>query len=545
MPKRASDNASECNICAECTSCNRFEDGSRSIYVGSRCYPCCYFKNVFWPKKNYVTLAQIKSSFYAQFSTFGNNPGAINAIIKKITSHPLNDSTNRVELLGNDDKGIVDFVFIAFKIFGSKTESILLLYFLILAISCGIFVKAFYRSLPHMFLLASILTLLYMVMPSIKYNPQLTSLMALRVFSILSIIASLHCVSFLICPISNKITKHAFWLSLLLVGAQIAIIFFTIHIRITTIWQLFLILGVAVYFLMVEGYKYWKIKHKMVIHSKNFVSITILCFILVGYAALKSHRFFYYPIEYKNGTQILTRVFWHNIFSGFAFHPILADKYQLRIDDLSVIDATAQYLKEKNELAAIGNIETYDMRWSVYDAVVRKMFIERCKQYPIECLETFFYYKPISFLGNIAWLYGLRQYPPDLDVFVSRQFGDVVKRQFIETTHLLDARHQRVIFYSIVPFLVLLAFLILLLGDGGGNKRDLMNSFKAVGLLFLGSLAPVIIGYPGAHTIAESAITFGAVIYMTIALLAYGVQKGFLCPMGAIIHEVEMEQYKL
>jgi hypothetical protein len=39
------------------------------------------------------------------------------------------------------------------------------------------------------------------------------------------------------------------------------------------------------------------------------------------------------PEEYRRGDQITTRVFWHNIFSGLAFHPDFAERYSLRIDD--------------------------------------------------------------------------------------------------------------------------------------------------------------------------------------------------------------------
>ena len=62
------------------------------------------------------------------------------------------------------------------------------------------------------------------------------------------------------------------------------------------------------------------------------------------------------------------------------------------------------------------------------------MLVARCTTLVRECLETFLWYKPVSLLGNLAWLYGFRDLPPDLEVTVSPYFGDILKRQFLGMT---------------------------------------------------------------------------------------------------------------
>ncbi len=237
--------------------------------------------------------------------------------------------------------------------------------------------------------------------------------------------------------------------------------------------------------------------------------LIVLVVIIVAQLGLQGYRSWAFPVEYKRGDQILTRVFWHNIFSGFAFQPEFADRYKLRIDDVSIVDATKNYLLEKDrtsELHLLGNLETYNVKWSKYDKVVLEMLIDRCREYPLECASAFFYYKPISFFGNIAWVYGFKQYPPDLEVFVSRQFGDSLKQQFIKTSNLMDDKNQRANLLNTIPMLIIVPFLVLFLIHRT-DRRYVIESISTLIILFIGSLSTVVIGYPGPHTIAEPAIT--------------------------------------
>ena len=52
----------------------------------------------------------------------------------------------------------------------------------------------------------------------------------------------------------------------------------------------------------------------------------LLLFTATG--GLQFYRSVAYPIEYQLGEQIITRPFWHNIFSGFAFHPQFSQRYE-------------------------------------------------------------------------------------------------------------------------------------------------------------------------------------------------------------------------
>lgn len=143
----------------------------------------------------------------------------------------------------------------------------------------------------------------------------------------------------------------------------------------------------------------------------------IVDLVVAGYVGVHLYQKYGLPEEYRRGDQIATRVFWHNIFSGLAFHPDFGERYQLRIDDSSVFAATGEYLAETGRYDVWqdmgGEVEGFaGLNFTKYDPIVREMLIARCTTYLGECVEAMVYYKPVALAGNLAWLYGLRPLPP-------------------------------------------------------------------------------------------------------------------------------------
>jgi hypothetical protein len=233
------------------------------------------------------------------------------------------------------------------------------------------------------------------------------------------------------------------------------------------------------------------------------------------------------PEEYRRGDEIATRVFWHNIFTGFAYHPVLHERFRVWLDDVSIIAAAGRYLEETGQLdrwqemggrvpvpgEADGAAAFEGIKFAKYDPVVREMLIARCSQYVRACLETFFVYKPISLVENLAWLYGFRALPPDLDVTESPYFGDILKRQFLGMSQGLDGGGTRAHLWTPTVLLIVAPFVALLLVE---TRPRIWAAFWACLGLALGSTIPTVAGYAAPHTIAESAIAAGMLVYLGI-----------------------------
>ena len=264
-----------------------------------------------------------------------------------------------------------------------------------------------------------------------------------------------------------------------------------------------------------------------------------------GYLGLQAYHAVALPEEYRRGDEIATRVFWHNIFTGFAYHPELQARFRIWLDDVSIIAATGRYLVETDQserwLEMGGRLPVPDesagaasfegIKFATYDPAVREMLIARCTTLVRACLETFLWYKPVSLLGNLAWLYGFRPLPPDLEVTVSPYFGDILMRQILGMTDGLDGRGWRAYLWTPRVLLIVVPFVALLLVERGPRTRAALAA--GIGLA-LGSTIPTVAGYAAPHTISESAIVVGMLAYLGACLaLAAGLRR-LLAREGAL-----------
>jgi hypothetical protein len=245
-----------------------------------------------------------------------------------------------------------------------------------------------------------------------------------------------------------------------------------------------------------------------------------LAALAVGLLGLQVYRSVAYPVEYQRGDQILTRGFWHNIISGFAFHPTFAEREQLRIDDVSIMRAVGRYLTAQgraDEWVAMGG-ETRNLaglRWVPYEAAAREFLFHTCRTEADVCLSTALYYKPGSLLGLLVWSVGLREIPPDLEVFVSPDWGDDVKQQMLALSDRL--RTERAYAEPWRPE-ALLVWGLVTVALALGQPRNAFASLTGSLALIFGSLVTTIIGYPATWTIADPALASEAALYLGTGL---------------------------
>ncbi len=462
--------------------------------------------------RQYMVYDFIHNKFAAM--GMGIDAQRINAAISELATTPLPLSAKELVLSG-DDKGIVVISEIAFNIFGYKVEGVLYIYYLILLISGTIFCYA-YRNNPFaLLLLASFFLCHRLIQPMIKYDGQLGGLTALRCIPILAFPAVMHCLLFFW-------EKRVTFLKILMLFIQIGIIVFTVFVRSTAMWELFVIAIIGILALIFNFGPNVNLGSK--VYSARCSALLALGASILLMTLLKVHLSYGFPEEYYRGDQIVTRVIWHNIYSGFAFNPNFVQRENLHVDDFTILEATEEYMKQSGrELEwekVIGPSTDYTtINWASYDALVREMTYEKCKSYPIDCTLTIIWYKPVSLIKNLLWVYGFQKYPPDMDVFVSLhpEIGTVVKNQFIFASDQLDLKRERG-----APWVIRLALFALFFAVAGyiyPINSLIYPVLFSVGVLNIGSLAPSLVGYPAPHTIAEIALSVPLLIVCLASLI--------------------------
>lgn len=473
--------------------------------------------------ERYKSLNFVHDIYFGQLTS--NYARDINRIVADILAkHPV--ATDRGDRIVNqaDDKGIVVLTEIAFRLFGYKVEGVLYLYYIILGVSVVLFVYS-YRRNPHaLLLLAAFLLLHRMILPMIKYDAQLGGITALRCMPVLAMIACMHCILYFF---ESRVDGKKIAALIL----QIAIMVFVLHIRSTTMWELALVAGASVVALLWRKGPTAGQSTRWPFLKNRWPAAIPLAATIVLVMLLNAHRAYGFPEEYHRNGEAVTRPFWHNIYSGFAFHPAMAQRYQLKVDDFTVLLATKQYLLENNRAdvweAAGGNSPNYTgMRWKAYDDAVRDMLFARCREYFGECMATLIYYKPLSMIKNVLWVSGWIKRPPDLDIFVSKfpEIGTVVKEQFIETSRQLDRNKERGRKWLRYMAAMIAAFAGL--AWLRPRKDEVWPVLATAGILAAGSTVPSIVGYPAPHTIAEAALAIPLLVVVLSAAYAMWLRRG-------------------
>ena len=308
---------------------------------------------------------------------------------------------------------------------------------------------------------------------------------------------------------------------LLTLVPQAALVILVLFIRTTTSWQVATV-GVASMAAVCTHIR--RRSHYLAdgrkVGPQAVRSLTPILLLLAGYSSLQIYRHAVFPAAYHRGDQIETRVVWHNIFSGLAIDPVLAQRWQLRIDDRSEVLAVRQYLLEAgrqqewaamNVAHAVFDDDRFNgdlLRWSLYEPIVRELLFKECRSQVWECLKAAAYYKPRSLLHDLGWIYGLTPLPADLEIFTG------LKDDVIATTQQLDAGHMRAYLWSPLGLLSVLAATFLVWKD----TEQAMAAWAGLVVLTAGSSLPIVLGYPATHTISEMAITVSAFLYLSAAL---------------------------
>jgi hypothetical protein len=149
------------------------------------------------------------------------------------------------ELIRGNELGYADYVYLAFSVFGLHVTSFYYFYFLLLGVSCVLFVLEFRNSPFLLFLLATYLTGLFFLQNYAQSEgDQLASLANSRLFDALSLLPAMH----VFLAIWRRLPPR--WMTVATVAGQAAILVLLVDARIAALWQIAMILvaGIAVTF---------------------------------------------------------------------------------------------------------------------------------------------------------------------------------------------------------------------------------------------------------------------------------------------------------
>ncbi len=317
--------------------------------------------------------------------------------------------------MGTEDKGIVDFVRLAFQIFGLRVESLLSMFFLVLGLSCLLYVVDNFGSPAHLILLLFLLLPLFVLLFVIPASDQFGSVLEPRFLEVLSLFSTLH---ILVILLDGRPPRFR---TFLCCAGQIFIIVFVYHLRVSAVWQIGAIgvLGTT----LAGG---WFLKRRSRAGAANVPgarrlvgwlppSTWALMLLVLGVGSLEFYKWNVYNSRYftEYGAN---HVFWHSALMGLSVNRGLSEHY--RIDprsDESVAHAVERYLgtksdaKTRSALFSDPNFATGNwvhFHWVLYEPAARGLYFDILRRHPILALRAYLLDKPQVLMSNAAWAAG-------------------------------------------------------------------------------------------------------------------------------------------
>lgn len=468
---------------------------------------------------DYTGLVTVRDAFESKVS----GPDSYNEAIRRTVAETPRESVgSATHLLGTDDKGSLDFVKLAFRLFGPNVEGLLYTYFTLMGVSALLFVARFWRSPWTLAVLAANLVAHDAMMAVIPINPQLVGILVARSITVIAMIAFLH----VVLEMGESCIGRVSWPGAILTLGQIGLIIFTVHISSRTAWQILAATLVGLVLLVltlprlrriVMRYRAWQSVDDLRAQTGWLALLALwpVVALWTGNVSLALYRQLAYSPEYFSD-QGATHVFWHSLFSGLATHPDLAREHRLLIDDVSVVTATGRYLVaegRRDEWVAIGGESPgfSGIRYGPYDRLSGEAFRALCLGDLGACVATYLYYKPLVLGQYLAWFTGWRPEIP-----APYMFDRELLEQYQPMARAMRDERQ-------IADLGRPAPLILVACVGLALARPLVNHHRALlltlGVLVGGASLPSLVAYPIAHTVNDALVAATTAFYAVLALL--------------------------
>jgi hypothetical protein len=323
-------------------------------------------------------------------------PEPLNELLKRY-SHPDSAAEGGTYYWTADDRGLGDFVSLAFRVYGPKPRSLARFWFLLLAGSLLLFQVA-YRREP-----ATLLVPVFVMLGLLGYAhacphfggidlgdgtrwQEAFGLHESRTFEALAVVAWLH-----LALLARRGGGRVEWLAAL---PQLALLLFLYHARSSLGWMylaLFVLVGMRV----------------VADRARLAAPLVVAGFLAASLVALQQYkRAVYHPAYFQERG---SRCFWHNALMGFAYHPKLRESLDVGIDDTKAIVLVLRELRAANDPrltpdwtlerigCATGGVIEFD--WTAYEVAARDVYFRVWQRDPAKALACYAWHKPCD-LGS-------------------------------------------------------------------------------------------------------------------------------------------------
>jgi hypothetical protein len=313
-----------------------------------------------------------------------------------------------------DDRGLSDYVCLAFRLFGPRSASLANLYFALLAASLLVFTLAHRRDPAALFLpVLALLGLLAYAHTGPHYAAVVlgdgepwkepVGLFDSRMFESVAILAWLH-----LALLAWRPAGPAAWLAAV---PQAALLLFLYHARSSLGWMylsLFVLAGTAVVARL-------RVARRGGIPpgglTRPLVIAGLLAVSLGGLALYK--RAAYHPAYFADHG---ARTFWHNALMGYSYHPKLRAALDIGIDDTRTILLVIRDMEQRGDprltpewtLAKIGGSLNpgKEFNWREYERSARHAYFGVWRRTPGRAIACYAWYKPRDLASHTRQLAG-------------------------------------------------------------------------------------------------------------------------------------------
>ena len=401
-----------------------------------------------------------------------------------------------------DDRGMGDYVLVAFALFGPRVQSLYSFYFLVLGVSVALFLLDLGRhplmSALLIFTLGALYTCLSVLPVSFigggTFEP--ASLFEPRVIELLSYVATLHLAATMFTDQRWSRGRIA------IVAAQAAILAACYHARSSVGWEVVFVLIAGVWCVC---WHWYGARRSPAGRSGRMAvpwpAIGVLAAILL---VLAYQRVAYNPHYFRDGGG---RTIWHNALMGLDANQHLAQKYQLGIDDPVVVKAVRNHLRasgdprltdewtDENILGTLGGHAAFN--WFVYEAAARDFYWHIWRVDVRSMVRCYLIDKPA--LMRTILVNALQRDPTPGGSAKGLSFNPLTGAALL----------------MVAPGFLLAA----------ASGRALRRAIAAMIVLLACSAIPAVLFYPGVHTMMGWFATISLLIYLTLALAAVPVVR--------------------
>lgn len=485
------------------------EDGSMTDRVRYHAIPVALSVLYHHHPHDYTGLHAIAMPFQGK--------GNINDLIAAAKTQEINQD-KQVYYWVADDRGFEDYVIAAFYIFGTQLNSLYYMWFLILAVSCFLFMITFRNKIWALSFLCLTLIGIHIaisVLPLSSFHREGIHFMGgagihePRFLDVLAIVAVMH---MMLLTFSHR--QLAWFRDKLPLIGQVFIFTTLYHARSSLGWEI-----VAVFFLCVS-LSIIRFNVTNNIEKKNagisnaiFVGLLLACS-LVGLKVYKQ-----YVYNHKYFAEMGVRTFWHNALMGIQEEPSLSQKYKFAVNDALIAQLVIKFAQETHQCSS--DIEQLDFQTILNSlgghGVINWVHYERCAKK--------FYF---SIAGNnklkMVVLYGVRKPLVSLRTFIQTSYN--------EGLPIIDnIRNKLAIGWyplSIMNLSLLLIIWLLSFQELFIARKKL---FITVSIVLTCSLIPSVMFYSVILTIGGLIVTASILFYLLLGLAIQSILSLFKEPL--------------